>query len=121
MSLFCVIFFSSWLKGIIYAFIDFLSSRNNAVKNFFVFFYYYCVLCFCYCKRSIYLEQFYNLFSFFVLLLCFSFSLAVCSKSLVFFIQTRYCPERVRQLLSSPFPAPPSPQLLAAKKFQEIS
>ena len=47
-----------------------------------------CVLCFCYCKRSIYLEQFYNLFSFFVLLLCFSFSLAVCSKSLVFFIQT---------------------------------
>ena len=34
MSLFCVIFFSSWLKGIIYAFIDFLSSRNNAVKNF---------------------------------------------------------------------------------------
>ena len=88
MSLFCVIFFSSWLKGIIYAFIDFLSSRNNAVKNFFVFFYYYCVLCFCYCKRSIYLEQFYNLFSFFVLLVCFSFTLAVCSKSLVFFIQT---------------------------------
>ena len=34
MSLFCVIFFFSWLKGIIYAFIDFLSSSNNAVKNF---------------------------------------------------------------------------------------
>ena len=37
------------------------------------------------------------------------------------YVQVRYCPERVRQLLSSPFPAPPSPQLLAAKKFQEIS
>ena len=24
----------TWLKGIIYAFIDFLSSSNNAVKNF---------------------------------------------------------------------------------------
>ena len=43
------------------------------------------------------------------------------SMETLFLSRLRYCPERVRQLLSSPFPAPPSPQLLAAKKFQEIS
>ena len=71
------------------------------------------------CQLFIYL--FSCLFTFSAVCLLFQLFIYIVSCYVHVQLFVRYCPERVRQLLSSPFPAPPSPQLLAAKKFQEIS